>query len=49
VAAAILLGRAAYGLSPYRRDMSVKALGWSEVVFGLLVVILSAVGYWSGV
>jgi hypothetical protein len=45
-AMAILLGRAVYGLSPYRREMSVKSLGWSEIVFGLLTVILSALGYW---
>lgn len=46
VAVAVLLGRAAYGLSSWRRPMSVKALGWSEVAFGLLTVILAAIGYW---
>jgi hypothetical protein len=43
----VLLGRAAYGLSPYRRPMSVKQLGWSEVFFGFLTVLLAAIGYWT--
>jgi hypothetical protein len=47
VAIFTLLGRALYGLSRYRRPMAVKTLGWSEIVFSLLTVILSAVGYWT--
>lgn len=47
VAIFILLGRALFGLSPFRRPMPVKTLGWSEVVFGLLTVILAAIGYWT--
>jgi hypothetical protein len=47
VAIFVLLGRALFGLSPYRRDMSIKALGWSEIAFSLLTVLLTAVGYWS--
>jgi hypothetical protein len=43
----ILLGRALYGLSNVRRPVAVKTLGWSEVAFSLLAVILSAVGYWG--
>jgi len=46
VAIFILLGRALYGLSNFRRPMAVKMLGWSEVVFSLLAVVLTAVGYW---
>jgi len=43
----VLLGRALYGLSSYRRVMSIKTLGWSEIGFSLLVVLFSAAGYWS--
>lgn len=44
----ILLARAAWGLSPYRRRSSVKALGFLETGFGLLAVLLTAAGYWLG-
>lgn len=47
VAFFILLVRAAFGLSPYRRESSIKRLGWSEIVFGLMTVFLSAIGYWT--
>jgi hypothetical protein len=47
VAIFILLGRALYGLSNVRRPVAVKTLGWSEVAFSLLAVVLSAVGYWG--
>jgi hypothetical protein len=43
----ILLGRALYGLTNFRRRVAVKILGWSEVVFSLLAIVLSAVGYWT--
>jgi hypothetical protein len=46
VAIFILFGRALYGLSNFRRPMPVKTLGWSEIAFTLLTVILTAVGYW---
>lgn len=45
-AAAILLARAAWGLSAWRWLSSVKALGFLETGFGLLAVLLVAVGYW---
>ncbi len=47
VAIFLLLGRALYALSPRRRPMAVKTLGWSEIAFSLLTVLLSAVGYWG--
>lgn len=48
VATVILLGRAAWGLSPYRWRSSVKALGFLETGFGLLSVLLVAIGFWLG-
>ncbi len=47
VAIFILLGRAAYGLSPYRRPISIQTIGWSEIIFSLMTIILSALGYWT--
>lgn len=47
VAFFILLVRAAFGLSPYRKASSIQRLGWSEIVLGLMTVILSAIGYWN--
>lgn len=41
----VLLGRAAAGLSPWRRSISAKRLGFTEVFYGLLTVILAAVAY----
>lgn len=49
VAFFILLVRAAFGLSPYRTESSIQRLGWSEIVLGLMTVILSAIGYWTTV
>lgn len=46
VAAGLLLARAVWGLSPWRWRMSVIALGFLETGFGLLAVVLVAVGYW---
>ena len=43
----ILLIRAAFGLSSYRREVSIKRLGWSEIALGLMTVFLTALGYWS--
>jgi hypothetical protein len=42
----ILFGRALWGLSAYRWRTSVKGLGFLETGFGLLSVILVAIGYW---
>ena len=46
-ATALLLGRAAWGLSPWRWRSSVKALGFLETGFGILAVLLVALGYWT--
>lgn len=48
LAAVILLGRAVWGLSAYRWRSSVKALGFLETGFGLLAVLLVAIGFWIG-
>lgn len=48
LAAIILLGRAVWGLSAYRWRSSVKALGFLETGFGLLAVLLVAIGFWIG-
>lgn len=41
----ILAARAIYSLSPYRPRVKTQTIGFQEVGFGLLVVILTAVGY----
>ncbi len=41
----ILFARALVGLSPYRRRVRTQTIGFLEIAYGLLVVILSAVGY----
>ncbi len=41
----ILLLRAIYGLSPYRRPAAPKVLGFQEIAFGVITVILIAIGY----
>lgn len=46
VAMVILLGRAVWGLSDYRWRSSFKALGFLETGFGLLAVLLVAIGFW---
>lgn len=46
VASIILLLRAIWGLSAHRWRSSVKALGFLETGFGLLAVLLVAVGFW---
>jgi hypothetical protein len=48
VAAVMLLARAVWGLSPWRWRSSVVALGFLETGFGILAVVLVAVGYWVG-
>ncbi len=42
----ILMLRAATNLSTYRRPMTIKQLGWSEIAFSLMTVFMSAIGYW---
>lgn len=44
----ILLARAIHGLSPRRWRVSVKTLGFSELVIGVATVFLIALGYWIG-
>jgi len=44
VALLILAARAAYGLSPYRRNIRVQIIGVLEMFYGLLVVLLTAIG-----
>lgn len=46
LAVAILLARAVWGLSPYRWRSSIQALGFLEMGFGLLTVLLVAIGFW---
>ena len=39
-----LTGRAVYGLSPYRKQVKAKVVGFSELGYGLLTVLIIAVG-----
>lgn len=48
LALAVLAVRAIYGLSPYRRQVAIKTLGFLEIGYGLLVVLLTALGYRVG-
>jgi hypothetical protein len=48
VAFAVLLGRAARGLSPRRKPIRPQRLGFQELAFGLLTLVLLAVGYRAG-
>jgi len=48
-ALAALLARAAHGLSRHRGQLKPKQLGWQELGFGGLVVLLLALGYGLGV
>jgi hypothetical protein len=44
-----LTGRAAYGLSAYRRQVKAKVVGFSELGYGLVTVLIVAVGMgWVG-
>ena len=45
IAVLVLLLRALYGLSRYRRPALPKQIGIQEICFGLLVVLLTAAGY----
>jgi hypothetical protein len=42
----VLLVRAVVGLSRYHRPAAAKVIGFSEVAYGTLFVLLTAVGYW---
>lgn len=44
----ILSIRAVWGLSSKRKRATVRKIGMMEFAYGLLFVLLSAVGYWSG-
>jgi hypothetical protein len=44
----VLLARAAWGLSPYRRRLRPRTLGFQELGYGLLTLALLAVGYRIG-
>jgi len=46
IAFLILFIRAVVGLSSYRREIAPMRLGWIETAFGLLTVLIIAVGYW---
>ena len=45
LALCILLARAVWGLSPWRRQVRVQTIGFLEMGYGLLVVLLAALGY----
>lgn len=45
LALTLLLARAAYGLSSYRRRVPAKIVGFQEIGYGLLTVLLVALGY----
>ena len=49
VAVFILLLRTLLGLSAYRKKSTIKVIGMREFFYGLLLVILSAVGYWYSI
>ena len=42
----VLLVRSVVGLSRYHRPATAKMIGFSEVAYGSLFVLLTAVGYW---
>ena len=44
----VLLGRAAWGLSPWRRRVRPQALGYQELGYGVLTLALLALGYRVG-
>jgi hypothetical protein len=41
----VLLLRAAYGLSQWRRRLPAKRIGWQEISYGLLFVVVTGVAY----
>ncbi|MCB0313463.1 MAG: prenyltransferase, partial [Calditrichaeota bacterium] len=42
----ILLVRAAAGLSAFRKAIKAKQVGFQEIAYGLIFVLLAAMGYW---
>ena len=48
IAAIGLLARTIHGLSPYRKPSPVKVIGYQEMAFGLIYVILVGIGYQAG-
>jgi hypothetical protein len=44
----LLAARAVWGLSPLRRPVRAPVIGASEIVYGLVTVLLTAVGVWWG-
>jgi hypothetical protein len=44
----VLFGRALYGLSRYRKTAPAKIIGIWEMIYGLMLVVLAAVGYGLG-
>lgn len=44
----LLLARAALGLSPFRRRVPPRVIGFSEIGWGVVTVLLAAAGYWLG-
>ncbi len=48
VAITILLLRAIYGLSGYRRPVPAKIIGFQEIGYGLMVAVMTAIGFASG-
>jgi hypothetical protein len=48
VALLVLAGRSAFGLSRYRRFTRARQIGFLEIGFGLVYVLVCVVGYWLG-
>jgi hypothetical protein len=46
-AVALLLARAAWGLSRHRRPATARAVGFGEIAWGVVTVLLVAAGSWS--
>jgi hypothetical protein len=45
-AVALLLARAAWGLSRHRRPATARAVGFGEIAWGVVTVLLVAAGFW---
>lgn len=48
-ALALLMLRAIVGMSPFRANISAKGLGFRELGFGALTIVLIAAGAWTGI
>jgi hypothetical protein len=42
---AVLLARASVGLSPLRWQVTAKQIGYTEVAYGIMTVVVAAIGY----